>query len=119
MVGKEEGGLVGVGFWVWRWKVLRVELELRVELRVYNSKMPLRPDGPWGCRLRFWVWRWEVLREELELWGELVVYHSEMPYGRALLSAYRAVCHYSGIISGFFLFRAIVIVSICGLYDSL
>ena len=42
---------------------------------------------------------------ELELRVELVVYNSEMPYGRALLSAYRAVCHYSGIISGLFRFR--------------
>ena len=40
MVGKEEGGLVGVGFLVWRWEVLRVELELRVELVVYSSEMP-------------------------------------------------------------------------------
>ena len=27
-------------FWVWRWEVLRVELELRVELVVYSSEMP-------------------------------------------------------------------------------
>ena len=32
--------LLGVWFWVWRWEVLRVELELRVELVVYSSEMP-------------------------------------------------------------------------------
>ena len=92
-----------------------MELELRVELVVYNSKMPLRPevDGPWSCRLRFWVWRWEVLRVELELWKELVVYNSEMPYGRALLSAYIAVCHYSGIVSGSSRFRVFMIDDSC------
>ena len=55
--------------------------------------------------MRFWVWRWEVLREELELWEELVMYHSEMPYGRALLSASRAVCHYQVSFQGSFWFR--------------
>ena len=52
---------------------------------------------------------------ELELLEELVVYNSEMPYGRALLSAYRAVCHYSGIVSGSLRFRDFMIYgSYCG-----
>ena len=38
-----------------------------------------------------------------------MVCNSEMPYGRALLSAYKAVCHYSGIVSGSFRFRVFMI----------
>ena len=38
-----------------------------------------------------------------------MVCNSEMPYERALLSAYRAVCHFLGIVPSSFRFRVFMI----------